>query len=50
VKGRRRRDGNHSPQRKKLMQDSVGNEGNGNPVLDLNKRKINVTMEPSDTT
>jgi hypothetical protein len=31
--GRRARDGNHSPQKNNSMQDSVGHEGNGYPVL-----------------
>jgi hypothetical protein len=47
---RRRRDRNHCPQKKNnLIQDSVGNEENGHPVLHLNKMMINVTKEPSDT-
>jgi hypothetical protein len=41
---RRRRDGNHSPQKNNSKQDSVGNKGN-----DPNKTMINVTKEPSDT-
>jgi hypothetical protein len=45
---RRRRDGNHSPQ-KNSIQDSVGNEENGYPVPSPNKIMINVTKEPSDT-
>jgi hypothetical protein len=40
---------NHSPKKKKSIQDSVGNEGNGYPISDLNKTMINVTKEPSDT-
>jgi hypothetical protein len=46
--GRRRRDGNHGPQKNNSIQDSVGNEENGYPVPDLNKTMINVTKEPSD--
>jgi hypothetical protein len=48
--GRRRRDGNHSPQKKKkkLIQDSEGNEENRYPVPDPNKTMINNTKEPSD--
>jgi hypothetical protein len=46
--GRRKRDGNHSPQKKNLVQDSEGNEENGYPVSDPNKTKINGTKEPSD--
>jgi hypothetical protein len=33
----RRRDGNHSPQKKNSIEDSVGNEENGHPVPDLQK-------------
>jgi hypothetical protein len=47
--GRRRKDGNHSPQKSSLTQDSVGNEENEYPVPDLNKTMINFTNEPSDT-
>jgi predicted house-cleaning noncanonical NTP pyrophosphatase (MazG superfamily) len=47
--GRRRRDGNHSPQKNNSIQDSKGNELNGYPVPDLNKTMINITKEPSDT-
>jgi hypothetical protein len=46
--GRRKRDGNHSPPKNNLIQDSKGNEENGYPVLDSNKTKINDTKEPSD--
>jgi hypothetical protein len=46
--GRRRRDGNHSPQKNNLTQDSVENEENGYPVPGLNKTMINVTKQPSD--
>jgi hypothetical protein len=45
----RRRDGNYYPQKNNSIQDSVGNEENGNSVLDLNKTMINVTKESSDT-
>jgi CHASE3 domain sensor protein len=44
--GRRRRDGNHSPQKSNLIQDSEGNEENRYPVPDPNKTKINETKEP----
>jgi hypothetical protein len=44
---RRRRNGNHSPQKNNSIQDSVGNEENGYPVPDLNKM-INVTKELND--
>jgi hypothetical protein len=46
--GRRRREGNHSPQKKNLIQDSEGNEKSGHPVPGPNKTNINKTMEPSD--
>jgi hypothetical protein len=45
----RRRDGNHSPQKSKSIQDSVGKEENRYPVPDLNKTKINVTKDSCDT-
>jgi hypothetical protein len=45
--GRRKRDGNHSP-KKKLIQDSEGDEENGYPVHDQNETKINNTKKPSD--
>jgi hypothetical protein len=35
--GRKRRDGNHSPQTNNSIQNSVGNEENGYPVPDLKK-------------
>jgi hypothetical protein len=40
--GRKKRDGNHSPPKNNLMQDSEGKEENGYPVPDCNKTKINV--------
>jgi hypothetical protein len=43
-----RRDGNHSPQKNNLIQNSEGNEENGYLVPDSNKTKINDTKEPSD--
>jgi hypothetical protein len=46
--GRRKRDGNHSPSKNNLIQDSEGNEENGYPVPDSNKTKINDTEETSD--
>jgi hypothetical protein len=46
--GRRKREGNHSPTKNNLIQDSEGNEENGYPVPDSNKTKINDTKEPSD--
>jgi hypothetical protein len=36
--GRRRRDGNHSPQKNNSIQDSEGNEENRQPVPDPNKQ------------
>jgi hypothetical protein len=45
----RKRDGNHSPQKNNSIQESMGSEGNGYPVPDLNKTMINVAKEPSDT-
>jgi hypothetical protein len=35
-----KRDGNRSPMKNKLVQDSEGNEENGYPVPDPNKTKI----------
>jgi hypothetical protein len=46
--GRRKRDGNHSPPKNNLIQDSEGNEENGYPVPDSNKTKINDTKEHND--
>jgi hypothetical protein len=45
VMGRRRRNGNHSPQKNNSIQDSVGNEENGYPVPDLNKTMIYISMK-----
>jgi hypothetical protein len=46
----RRRDGNHSLQKKKnSIAYSMRNEENGYPLLDPNKTMINITNEPSDT-
>jgi triacylglycerol esterase/lipase EstA (alpha/beta hydrolase family) len=39
---------NHCLQNNNLLQDSDGNEENGYPVLDSNKRKINDNKKPSD--
>jgi hypothetical protein len=48
--GRRRRYGDHSPQKKKTsIQNSVESVENGYPVLDFNKTIINVTTELSNT-
>jgi hypothetical protein len=37
--GRRKRDGNHSPPKNNLIQDSEGNEENGYPVLGSKKQR-----------
>jgi hypothetical protein len=44
--GRRKRDGNHSPPKNKVVQDLEQNEENGYPDPDSNKTKINYTKEP----
>jgi hypothetical protein len=36
------------PRQNNLVQDSEGNEENGDPVLDSNKTKINDMKEPND--
>jgi hypothetical protein len=46
--GRRKTDGNQSPPKNNLIQDSEGNEENEYPFLDFSKAKINDTKEPSD--
>jgi hypothetical protein len=46
--GKRRRNENCSAQKNNSIQDSVGNEENGYPVLDPNKTMINVNKEPSN--
>jgi hypothetical protein len=48
--GRRKRDVNHSPPKKKNkgLQDLEWNEENGYPDPDSNKRKINYTKEPNE--
>jgi hypothetical protein len=46
--GRWKRNGNHSPPKNNLIQDSEGNEENGYPVPDSNKTKINYTKEPNE--
>jgi hypothetical protein len=46
--GRRRRDGNYSPQKNNSIQDSLGNEENGYLDPDLNKTMTNVTKELSE--
>jgi hypothetical protein len=37
--GRKNRDGNHSPPKNELTQDSEGNEKNKYPVPDSNKQR-----------
>jgi hypothetical protein len=39
--GRQKSDGNHTPPKNKLVWSSGGNEENGYPDPDSNKRKIN---------
>jgi hypothetical protein len=46
--GRRGRNRNYSPQKNNSMSNSVGNEENGYPILDLNKTTINVTKKLRD--
>jgi hypothetical protein len=46
--GRWKRDGNHSPPKNNLVQDSEGNEENGHPVPDPNKAKIDYPKEPNE--
>jgi hypothetical protein len=41
-------DGNHSPPKNKLLQDSEGNEENGYPDPNSNKTKINYNKELSE--
>jgi hypothetical protein len=45
--GRRKRDGNNSPPKNKLVQDLEGNEENRYPVPDFNKTKIDYPKEPT---
>jgi hypothetical protein len=46
--GKRKRDGNHSPPKNKVLQDLERNEENGYPDPDSNKTKINYTKEPNE--
>jgi hypothetical protein len=46
--GRWKRDGNHSPAKNKLIQNSEGNEENGYLVPDSNKTNINYTKETNE--
>jgi hypothetical protein len=45
--GRRKREGNHSPPKNKVVQDLEQNEENGYPDPDSKKVKINYTKEPN---
>jgi uncharacterized protein YpuA (DUF1002 family) len=47
--GRWKKDGNHSPPKNGLVQDSEGYEENGHSHPDSNKTKINYTKECNDT-
>jgi hypothetical protein len=47
--GRQKRDGNHSPHKNNLIQDSERNEENRNPVPNSNKTKINNAKDPNNT-
>jgi hypothetical protein len=44
--GKRKRDGNHTPQKNNLIKDLEGNEENRYPVSDPNKINISDTKEP----
>jgi hypothetical protein len=46
--GRWKRDGNHSPPKNKLVQDSEGNEESRYPVPDFNNTKIDYLKEPKE--
>jgi hypothetical protein len=48
VMGRWKRDGNYSPPKNNLIQDSEENKEYGYPVPVSNKTKINDAKEPSD--
>jgi hypothetical protein len=47
--GRKKKDGNHSSHKNKVVQDLEENEENGYPDSDSNKTKINYTKEPNKT-
>jgi hypothetical protein len=47
--GRQKRDGNYSPLKNKLIQDSEGNKENRYLVPDSNKTKINDAKEPNNS-
>jgi hypothetical protein len=42
----KKRDGNHSPHKTKLIQDSEGNKENGYPVPDSKKQRQTMTRNP----
>jgi hypothetical protein len=46
--GRQKKDGNHSPPKNKLVQDSEGNEENRYSVLDPNITKTDYSKEPEE--
>jgi hypothetical protein len=46
--GIRKREGNHSPCKNKVVQDLEQNEENRCPDPDFNKTKINYTKEPNE--
>jgi hypothetical protein len=46
--GRRKKDGNHSPPKNKVLQDLEWNEENGYPDPNFNKTRINYTKEPKE--
>jgi hypothetical protein len=48
--GRQKKDGNHSPPKNKLVQDSEANEENGSPVPDTNKTRIDYSRNPTKPT
>jgi hypothetical protein len=45
--GRRKRDGNHSLPKNRVVQDLEQNEENGHPDPESNKTKINYNKEPN---
>jgi chromosome segregation ATPase len=47
IMGRRKRNGNHSPSKNRVVQDLEQNEENRYPDPDSNKTKINYTKEPN---
>jgi hypothetical protein len=46
--GRKKREGNHSPSKNKLVQDLEQSEENGYSDQDSNKAKMNYTKEPNE--